>query len=199
MERVRRPDEFRMPRWNDLPPVPLYLDQVLVLVDEWLGPYLSGHKRKVLTRTMVNNYVKLKFIPAPVNKKYDQVTVASLFVIAVLKSVFSIEETALLIQLALNHSEQNVAYDGFCEYMEEAVGHAFDRTTMEREQNPEDPRQILWNACNAVACQIYVRRIYLEDVLAQKAEAGLADAGAGPVDAGAGSEEAASDGGEGNG
>ena len=170
MESMRRPDVFRMPRWNDLPPVPLYLDQVLVLLDEWLGPYVAGHKRKVLTRTMINNYVKLKFIPAPVNKKYDQVTVASLFVIAVLKSVFTIEEIACLIQLALSHSERQVAYDGFCEYLEEAVAHAYSGTTMEREQNPEDPRQILWNACNAVACQMYVRTIYLEGVLAEKTE-----------------------------
>ena len=170
MESVKQPDEFRMPRWNDLPPVPLYLDQVLALLEEWLGPYVAGHKRKILTRTMVNNYVKLKFIPAPVNKKYDQVTVASLVVISVLKTVFSIEEIACLVQLALSHSEQRVAYDGFCEYLEEAVRHAFRGTTMEREQNPEDPRQILWNACNAVACQMYVRRIYLEDVLARKAE-----------------------------
>ena len=135
MESERRPNEFRMPRWNDLPPVPLYLDQVLALLDEWLGPYLNGHKRKIMTRTRINNYVKLKFIPAPVNKKYDQVTVASLFVIAVLKSVFSIEEIACLIQLALSHSERQVAYDGFCDYLEDAVTHAYNRTTMEREQN----------------------------------------------------------------
>ena len=170
MKMEKSPQQFRMPRWNDLPPVPLYLDQVLALLDEWLGPYVSGHKRKVLTRTMINNYVKLKFVPAPVNKKYDQVTVASLFVIAVLKSVFTIEEIACLIQLALHHSEESVAYDGFCEYLEEAVAHAFDRTTNEREQNPEDPRQILWNACNAVASQIYVRQIYLEEALAQREE-----------------------------
>ena len=170
MDSVKRPDAFCMPRWSDLPPVPLYLEQVLALLDEWLGPYLSGHKRKVLTRTMINNYVKLKFIPAPVNKKYDQVTVASLFVIAVLKTVFSIEEIACLIQLALHHSERSVAYDGFCEYLEDAVAHAFSRTTMEREENPEDPRQILWNACNAVACQMYVRSTYLEEVLEEKAK-----------------------------
>ena len=170
MESESRPNEFRMPRWNDLPPVPLYLDQVLALLDECLGPYLNGHKRKIMTRTMINNYVKLKFIPAPVNKKYDQVTVASLFVIAVLKSVFTIEEIACLIQLALSHSERQVAYDGFCDYLEDAVAHAYSRTTMAREQNPEDPRQILWNACNAVACQIYVRGIYLEEVLEQKSQ-----------------------------
>jgi len=169
MSTKRGLDEFRLPRWNELPPVPLYLEQVLALLEEWLGPYLNDGKRKVMTRTMINNYVKLQFIPAPVNKKYDQITVASLFVIAVLKPAFTIEEIAYLIQLALNHSQRQVAYDGFCAYLEEAVKHAFDRTTMEREQNPEDPRQILWNACNTVACQLYVRKIYLEEAMAQAA------------------------------
>ena len=37
---------------------------------------------------------------------------------------------------------------------------------MEKESNPDDPRQLLWNACNAFACQLYVRRIYLEDAMA---------------------------------
>lgn len=158
--------DFRLPRWNELPPVPLYLDQVLGLLEEWLGPHLTGGKRKVMTRTMINNYVKLKFIPAPVNKKYDQITVASLFVIAVLKHVYTIEEIAYLIQLALSHSDEGVAYDGFCEYLEGAVECAFRMETMEKECNPNDPRQILWNACNAFACQLYVRKIYLEDTMA---------------------------------
>ena len=163
-------EHFKLPRWNDLPSIDLYLDQVLSLLDEYLGEYLELDGKKVMTKTMINNYVKHKYLKAPVNKKYDQVTVASLFVIAVLKTVFSIEEIACLIQLALNHSERQVAYDGFCDYLEKAVKHAFEGTTMERELNPEDPRKILWNACNAVACQMYVRRIYLEAVLAQKAE-----------------------------
>ncbi|MGN0719435.1 MAG: hypothetical protein ACI4LQ_06435, partial [Anaerovoracaceae bacterium] len=50
--------------------------------------------------------------------------------------------------------------------------HAFHRTTMEKERNSDDPRQLLWNACNAFACQLYVRRIYLEDAMAAAAEKG---------------------------
>ena len=44
-------DEFKVPRWEELPSVPQYLDQVLLLVDEWLGPFLSHDGKQVITRT----------------------------------------------------------------------------------------------------------------------------------------------------
>lgn len=166
MEKERSLEDFRLPRWQQLPPMPLYLEQVLALLEEWLGPYLGNEDGKILTKTMINNYVKLHFIEAPVRRKYDRLTVASLFVIAVLKPVYTIEEIGYLIRLSAGYSDLETAYDGFCDYVEAAVSHAFHRTTMEKEENPDDPRQLLWNACNAFACQLYVRRIYLEDAMA---------------------------------
>lgn len=163
-------DEFRVPRWEELPSVPQYLDQVLLLVEEWLGPFLSHDGKQVITRTMVNNYVKLRFLPPPVNRRYDRLTIASLFVIAILKPVYTIEEIAYLIKLSLGHSERSEAYNQFCEYVEEAVLCAFNRTAMEKEKNPGDPRQVLWNACNAFACQLYVRKIYLQEALSGNEE-----------------------------
>ena len=172
MEKERSLEDFRLPRWQQLPPMPLYLEQVLALLEEWLGPYLGNEDGKILTKTMINNYVKLHFIEAPVRRKYDRLTVASLFVIAVLKPVYTIEEIGYLIRLSAGYSDLETAYDGFCDYVEAAVSHAFHRTTMEKEENPDDPRQLLWNACNAFACQLYVRRIYLEDAMAAAAEKG---------------------------
>ena len=61
--------DFKLPHWNDLPAIPLYLEQVLSLVDEWLGPYLMQDNKPIMTKTMINNYVKQKYIPAPVKKK----------------------------------------------------------------------------------------------------------------------------------
>lgn len=165
MKKERSLDNFRLPRWQQLPTVPLYLEQVLSLLEEWLGAYLGNEEGKVLTKTMINNYVKLRFIKPPVRRKYDRVTVASLFVIAILKPVYSIEEIGYLIRLSLGHSDSEAAYDDFCENAEAAVSHAFHRTTMEKTDNQNDPRQLLWNACNAFACQLYVRKIYLQDAM----------------------------------
>ena len=163
-------DEFRVPRWEELPSVPQYLDQVLLLVDEWLGPFLSHDGKQVITRTMVNNYVKLRFLPSPVNRRYDRLAIASLFVIAILKPVYTIEEIAYLIKQSLGHTARDEAYNKFCDYVEEAVLCAFKRTAMEKGKDPGDPRQVLWNACNAFACQLYVRKIYLQDALSGNEE-----------------------------
>ena len=168
--KTKEAGELRMPRWEELPSVPQYLDQVLLLVNEWLGPFLSHDGRQVITRTMVNNYVKLRFLPSPVSRRYDRLAIASLFVIAILKPVYTIEEIAYLIRLSLVHSERREAYNLFCDYVEEAVFCAFNRTSMKKGQNAGDPRELLWNACNAFACQLYVRKIYLQEALSGSVE-----------------------------
>ena len=155
-------EHFKLPRWEELPNIPLYLDQVLSLIDEWLGDYIITEKKQVITKTMVNNYVKNKFIEAPVNKKYGKLSVASLFIIAVLKTVFTIDEVSKLIDLAIRSSDDvPKMYNHFCELIENAVSEAFHGRTLEKKVNPMDPRGICWNASNAFACQLYVRSIYL--------------------------------------
>ena len=58
----------RLPRWEELPDLELYMDQVLSLMDRYLGD-CPGFDRKGLTASMVNNYVKLGVMPPPVKKK----------------------------------------------------------------------------------------------------------------------------------
>ncbi|MGN0659197.1 MAG: DUF1836 domain-containing protein [Emergencia sp.] len=162
MARTKGLEQFKLPRWEELPSIDLYLDQVLSLLEEWLGPYLTFDGKKVMTKTMINNYVKQKFIAAPVNKKYDRTAVASLFVIAILKPVYTIEEIARLIRLAVRTSCPENSYNQFCQTVEQAVEHAFKGTSMKKEFSEGDPRWILWNVCNSFACQLYVRNIYLQ-------------------------------------
>lgn len=154
--------DFKLPRWEELPSVDQYLEQVLTLLDEWLGDYLAPDGGKVLTRTMVNNYVKLKYIPAPENKKYNRLTMACLVVIAIMKPVYTIEEISRLIQLGIDFKDAAFSYDQFCEMIESAVKHAFEGTTMPKFETPNDPRDLFWHVCNSFACQLYVRHVYLK-------------------------------------
>ena len=55
-----------LPRWDELPDIELYMDQVINLVSKYLSPILSQQEQPMLTKSMVNNYVKLGLIPAPV-------------------------------------------------------------------------------------------------------------------------------------
>lgn len=161
--------DFKLPHWNDLPAIPLYLDQVLSLVDEWLGPYLTVDNKPIMTKTMINNYVKQKFIPAPIKKKYDRLTVAYIVIIAVLKPVYNIEEIMAFVRLALDFSGDEVAYDQFCDNIELAVKHAFEQTSMPKPEDSKDPRHVSWSVCNAFACQLYARKIYLEHAALEEA------------------------------
>ena len=84
---------FSYPKWEELPNIDLYLDQVLLYVNQVCAPSFS-QKEKGLTASMVNNYVKHGYLTKPEKKKYQRHQIARLIAITTLKSVFSIQEIA---------------------------------------------------------------------------------------------------------
>lgn len=52
-------EEFQLPRWNLLPDIELYMDQVLTLIEKYLSPLIVQPNQKIITAAMINNYVKL--------------------------------------------------------------------------------------------------------------------------------------------
>lgn len=78
------------PKWEELPEIDLYLDQVLLYVNQLSAPSLSSDKG--LTAAMVNNYVKHGHISKPIKKKYSRHQLARLIVITAFKNVFSIQD-----------------------------------------------------------------------------------------------------------
>ena len=61
MDEVKQADSAQLtvlPRWAELPDLELYMDQVLSLIERYLGSD-PGFDRRGLTASMVNNYVKL--------------------------------------------------------------------------------------------------------------------------------------------
>ena len=69
-------EKFHMPRWEELPEIDLYLDQVVTFIDKYLHDYLQyendNKENKIVTKTMINNYVKQKVMDAPIQKKYNR-------------------------------------------------------------------------------------------------------------------------------
>ena len=162
-DKLKKMENFRLPRWKDIPDIGLYLDQILSLIDNWLGDYLGFDGRRIMTKTMINNYVKQGFIPAPVNKRYDRYAVGSLFIIALLKHIYQMEEIYTLIHQATDGHDTEEFFDYFCETMEEAVRHAVNGTSMEKKIPARDSRGICWNVCKSVACQMYVKNLFLDN------------------------------------
>ena len=75
-----------LPQWELLPDIGLYMDQVITLMDRTFSPALPKGE---MTKSMVNNYVKVGMIPRPVGKKYDREHLALLMMICVFKQALS--------------------------------------------------------------------------------------------------------------
>ena len=155
-------ETFRIPRWEELPEMDLYLDQVISFIDNSIGQFINEKNKKALTKTMVNNYVKQKTIHAPVNKKYNKQAVASLVVIAMLKPVFSIGEIGELIILALEANERAISYNQFCEVIEEAVESVFSGKELSGMGDLNHPQYILRTVARTFACKLYTKKTFFE-------------------------------------
>ena len=96
---------YHLPEWEELPQIELYLDQVIALVNNYLGFFVyDPAEEKLLTPSMVNNYVKLRLIPAPVRKKYGRKHIALLLMVCTFKQ--SVSMAAMSEMLPLDDEEQ---------------------------------------------------------------------------------------------
>ena len=125
MAEAKQTDAAKLPRWEELPDLELYMDQVLALIERYLGS-CAGFDRKGLTASMVNNYVKLGVMPPPVKKRYTRVHLAYLVMICLLKSSLPIEVIKKLLLRSIEQQSESAVYDDFCEKFEATARHAAD-------------------------------------------------------------------------
>ena len=111
---------FSYPKWEEIPSINLYLDQVLIYVNQ-ICPPASPDKEKGLTASMVNNYVKHGYISKPEKKKYQRKQIARLIAITTLKSVFSIQEIAQTLNTLHTGTNSEELYNAFVDYMNEDI------------------------------------------------------------------------------
>ena len=109
---------FHCPRWNELPDMDLYMDQVVTLLNTSLALFTQPHQGKPITSTMINNYVKHGIVTPPIKKRYTKHHVAYLFVVCILKTVYSMDEISNLISVQIEKYPQERAYDYFCNELE---------------------------------------------------------------------------------
>ena len=125
---------FSYPKWEDIPNIDLYLDQVLLYVNQVCAP-ISPDKDKGLTASMVNNYVKHGYLTKPDKKKYQRKQIARLIAITTLKAVFSIQEIAQTLNTLQTQASSDQLYDAFVDYMNDGI-------------DPENP--IIQTSCQTV-------------------------------------------------
>ena len=82
---------------EQIPVIPLYIDQVTTFMEEYLSFYKRTEEDKIITKTMINNYTKGKVLPPPEKKKYTQAQLMRLILIYHLKQILSITDIGKLL------------------------------------------------------------------------------------------------------
>ena len=113
-----------LPKWDELPNIDLYMDQVIALVNRYLG-FLCDDEA-LITHSMINNYVKLKIIPMPMKKRYCKTHLACLIMIGALKQSLSIPTIRFLLPNDCNEAEAKTIYDNFVCSFENSLNMASD-------------------------------------------------------------------------
>ncbi len=156
---------LHIPRWNELPNVDLYMDQILTFINSSLSECIKVNRDEekennlILTKTMINNYVKNNILEAPIKKKYSKTQCAKLFVICILKQVFSMNEISSLINIALESADIEYAYNSFCSLFEEAVISIFEKKEFSEVDASNEKRYLLKSVLLACGHKIYVQNL----------------------------------------
>ena len=153
--------KIHIPRWSELPEIDLYLDQVVNYIEKYLGQYTVNKEDKIITKTMINNYVKIGIMPAPIKKKYSREHIAYLIVICVLKQVYSISDIGKLISLTIQYFELSKAYNRFCANLEVSIKNVFSRKEFPNVEHMTEEQYLLKNVVQAVADKLYVEFTFL--------------------------------------
>ena len=82
---------------EDIPSIPLYMDQVTTFMEEQLQSVRRHPDDKIMTKTMINNYAKNNLIPSPEKKKYSREHILLLIFVYYLKNILSIGDIQTLL------------------------------------------------------------------------------------------------------
>ena len=110
-------EDYHLPPWQTIPDIGLYMEQVVILLGQYLSfmPDPDERRDRQLTSSTINNYVRLKLMPPPVKKKYYRVHIAYLILILTLKQSLSIQEIQRAIPTDLDAVQMQALY---CDYAE---------------------------------------------------------------------------------
>lgn len=150
---------FKLPRWKDLPNFDIYMDQVVSYINQQLAPLYFNEEEKIITRSMINNYVKNSIVKPPVKKHYKRYHLAFLIVVLILKRCYSLTEISKLIEIhnQMEHSDLEKSYDVFSCCFENCLheiireGNAGNLPI----QNSNWQKQLLINVVQSVVFKMY--------------------------------------------
>ena len=148
---------FAMPSYEQIPDVGLYLEQVA----RFINSFLTAYPEMTVTPSMISNYAKQKLI-ARVNKKtYTREQIAALIMIALSKTVISIEHVRLMLE-ELRETDESLekAYTLFAGSLTDVLHSLGDNDTYIAPGAESDTGRMMKNIVIAIAHKMYLEKYF---------------------------------------
>lgn len=157
-ETIEKPT-LLLPRWEELPDLELYADQVVSYLEKWLKPF-SVDDEKVITKSMINNYVKHGLVSAPKNKKYARNHLAYLIVVCIFKQVYTMQEITQMISIQVHTYPTDYSYNSFIEEFESCAQSLFESGRVQHleQEGESELSKLLHVVVESVVTRIYVQK-----------------------------------------
>lgn len=155
---------LHIPRWEELPDLDLYMDQVLSYLNSRLEPLGLGDDKARLTASMVNNYVKTSIVKPPVKKHYKRYHLAYLIVVMLMKRCYSLSEIGELIRIYSDiedpgriSRDYNKFVSVFESCLQQTLMHGMDARSYF--EDPTEDQILMVDVIRTLACKIYAQVI----------------------------------------
>ena len=119
--------KHKLPYWDELPEIDLYMDQVVALMEKYMSFHKTDENTKIITNSMINNYVKLGIMPAPVKKKYSREHIAYLIIICCLKQALPISDIKDFIEIRVKRTSIEETLNFFSDLYDSVFGKKYSQ------------------------------------------------------------------------
>lgn len=145
---------FRLPAYQELPEMGLYLKQVVTYLQTCLAPFDNVK----VTSSMVSNYVKHRLVKRPDHKLYSREQIAQLLFIVIAKNVLDQDNLRKAIQIQEETYSTEVAYNYFAAELANVVAYVFGNQKGLKEVGHDHTKQktMLRNVIMAFAYRAYL-------------------------------------------
>ena len=163
-------DAYRLPSWEEIPNIGLYMEQVILLLKHYLD-YLPPELKEdnCITPAAINNYVRMKIMPEPRKKRYYRLHIAYLLMICTMKQSLSIALLRKIIPLGIPEEEFEPLYSAYVErhrhtaqYFSQQVAQAADPILHGNNATPQDITNLIFMVSIISGfCQLFAEKLIL--------------------------------------
>ena len=155
---IKSIQDFKLPKYEEIPNVGLYLEQTAKYISEYLAPLQDG----AITGSMISNYVKKGLVSNPVKKQYNREQIAYFIFIAIAKNVLSMEDIGLLFEIQKKTHDAHKAYSYFERELRNVIEYVFGiKDNLDQiSENNSGEKLMLRNTIITVAHKIYLDKYF---------------------------------------